>query len=180
MSQNAPRLLLPAQPAPQPVTGQSPVSAKAFLKSLLPGLWRPPGAMPEAKALYGGPSPAQPAGSHTQSGLPAQPGGLRKPWKGILPESLSGGTVFSVSCIPCPSPVNGVLPAACCGFFVLNTIPLRSKLTANAFFTPPSTAGGCCSKAAKTGGRRRPSACSLPAPLLRQKPLDRKEGAVLY
>ena len=54
VSQNAPRLLLPAQPAPQPVTGQSPVSAKAFLKSLLPGLWRPPGAMPEAKALYGG------------------------------------------------------------------------------------------------------------------------------
>ena len=39
-----------------------------------------------------------------QSQAPGKAGGLRKPWKGILPANLSGGTVFSASCITCHAP----------------------------------------------------------------------------
>lgn len=37
-----------------------------------------------------------------------------------------------------PPPVNGVLPVACCILWVLNTILLRSKLTAKAFLLAPA------------------------------------------
>ena len=47
---------------------------------------------------------------------PGSAGGLRKPRRGILPASLSGGTECSAFCIACPPPANGVLPAVCCIF----------------------------------------------------------------
>ena len=53
-----------------------------------------------------------------------------------------------------PPPVNGVLPVACCILWVLNTILLRSKLTAKAFLLAPAQPRVVVSlKLANAGGR---------------------------
>ena len=53
-----------------------------------------------------------------------------------------------------PPPVNGVLPVACYILWVLNTILLRSKLTAKAFLLAPAQPRVVVSlKLTKAGGR---------------------------
>ena len=46
---------------------------------------------------------------------------------------------------PAPPPANGISPIMCCIFWVLNTIPLRSKLTANALLHSPAMLGSVVS-----------------------------------
>ncbi len=87
------------------------------------------------------------------SQAPGKAWGLRKPWKGILPASLSGGTEYAVSCITCPDSrkrdsSHCVLPF----FWVLYTILLRSELTAKALLLSMGTTGGRFAKTNKTSG----------------------------
>lgn len=62
--------------------------------------------------------------------------------KGILPASLSKGTETLSPASPAPSPINGELTAACCIFWMLNTLSPRPKLTAKAFYPPRHGRGG--------------------------------------
>ena len=72
---------------------------------------------------------------------PGKAGGLRKPWKGSLPASLSRGTEYSVSCIACPAPRKRGSSRCVLHLLILYTIPLRSKLTAKAFLLSPAQPG---------------------------------------
>ena len=88
------------------------------------------------------------------SQAPGKAWGLRKPGKGILLASLSRGAEYSVFCITCPASRKRASSRCMPHLFgmVLNTIPLRSKLTAKAFLPSPAQPRVVVSLTAKRQG----------------------------
>ena len=76
-----------------------------------------------------------------ESQAPGKAWGLRKPWKGIYRQASQEALNSLSPVLFATHPVNGVLPITCCIFWVLNTIPLRPKLTAKAFSLSPASRG---------------------------------------
>ena len=83
-------------------------------------------------------------------GQAAEQVGLRKPWKGILPASLSRGAEYSASCIACPASRKRGSSHCVILLLVLNTISLRSKLTAKALLLSPAQPRGVFTKTNNT------------------------------
>ena len=106
---------------------------------------------------------------------PGKAGGLRKPWKGILPAILSSGTGYSVSCITYPvSRKPGSSHYLLHLFGIEHPILPRPELTAKAFLSSPDQPGVVVSLKQKlfTGHLRWPGRRSFfpkrPAPLCRK------------
>ena len=74
---------------------------------------------------------------------PGKAGGLRKPWKGILPANLSGGTVFSASCITCHAPRKQGSSRCVLHLFGVEYHPAALKAGSESPFTLSGTARGC-------------------------------------
>ena len=92
--------------------------------------------MPDAAASFW----ATVAG-HTQA--PGKAGGLRKPWKGSLPASLSRGTEYSVSCITCPAPRKWGSSRCVLHLFGIEYHLASPGTDSESLFTLPGTAGEC-------------------------------------
>lgn len=106
---------------------------------------------------------------------PGKAGGLRKPWKGILPAILSSGAGYSVSCITYPvSHKPGSSHYLLHLFGIEHPILPRPELTAKAFLSSPDQPGVVVSLKQKlfTGHLRWPGRRSFfpkrPAPLCRK------------
>ena len=78
----------------------------------------------------------------------------------MLPASLSRGTVFSASCIPCHAPCKQGSSRCVLHLLVLNTIPIRPGTGSESPFTLHGTTRGC--RFAKSEPPAKPGACVSP------------------
>ena len=120
------------------------------------------------------PAPKPPAGQAVffhKSGPPAKPGACASPRRAYCRQASQEALNTLPPASPTPPSVNGVLPAACCIFLVLNTIPLRSELTAKAFLLSTAQPGGVSLKPShnhRAGGLSWPYKGLLPAYISRR------------
>ena len=87
---------------------------------------------------------------------PGKAVGLRKPWKGILPASLSGGAECSVFCITCPASCKRGSSRCVPQLFGIEYHPASLEAGSESPFALSGTAGGLVSR--KLTSKKRPCA----------------------